>query len=869
MKNILLFALSLCGLMVLAQQSDSWVEDLPFQGTTFGQGSGRIVAVSKNPTNNFEMYIAFEKSGVWYSQNNGASFTPVFSDDMSLYVSAMGVDWNKGVVWVSTDKGVYNKRGTDGVWIRANLSNLKNVREFIFPSENEIGIAVMGDATSQKGYFYSQDGGVSWSQTFSSVGVVDVEMSPKDGKVIYMAAWDLSQTPYEITPYGRDTGLYKSKDAGKTWEEIGKRGSGFPRTNIGRMSIAAFDSNTLYVLLDNRNKLWRDKSEEIGFDNVSAQEFLSLEDDKIDEFIYKRGLHHLYSAQNLKEMVRSKATTPDGLKKTIDLPFEVIGAEVYKSVDGGEKWTKTHNSVLENVFYNKGYEVCALEINPNNQNELYIYAVPLLKSVDGGKSWRLLKDNPLDVKVDNFGFEGKQLVSITNQGTYQSLDFGKNWIRQQAPETVEIKNLSITGDGQIYASVENEGIFKLTGDNWVKISQQVGNLAVDDSGKFYVGKGFGTVYSSKLSKESTPPYYRDKNTKFGENTPVFISPQNNSIIYTGGNALYQSLNEGRTWSALSGELTNGNKGGNVSYGNITAISESPFQFGLLYVGTDDGMVQVSGNGGVSWQMVYSSFPQLNSVSCIVASKHQMDRVYVVVKSYMSQPLVFRSDDRGKTWNNLRSNLPEENVLTIAEDPQNEQVLYLGTDSGIYVSFDMGEKWHKFKNGLPKISVNQIVIDDKTKMLYAGTQNRGVFKGNISALKELKAAVQDQIFYPLAEEFSMAHSTKWGNASRAWETPEKPNMYFVAFSSVDGNKITIRISKEGVVLKSFEYTTKKGFNYIPYDLCVDDKGRVEYEKKKLKVFYKKATDGNYYIVKGTYQLNFVGELVDEERTLRIY
>ena len=403
---------------------------------------------------------------------------------------------------------------------------------------------------------------------------------------------------------------------------------------------------------------------------------------------------------------------------------------------------------------------------------------------------------------------------------------------------------------------------------WQQISSKNGKLVVDTNDKCYIAQSFGEIHSLQTNEPTLIPTYDKGKLRFSQHTPLIISPQNNAIIYTGSNYLHQSLNEGRQWNTISSDLTNGDKGGNRAYGTISAIAESPFQFGLLYTGSDDGMIYTSHNGGVSWQMVYSSFPEPNAVACLTASQHQKNRIYAVLKSSQDKTLVFKSENSGKTWDNLKANLPEENANILVEDNTNEQLLYLGTESGLYVSFDRGEKWHVFQKNLPCASVSQIVINPKTNIMYVGTKGRGIFQTDIRPLKELRAAVQDQVFYPLQETYSIEHSNKWGNIANAWEQPEIPTFYFDAFASKSDNKIVVKIRKEGVVLSTFSYTTEQGFNFLPYNLTLSEEGRVAYEKKKQKAIFKKATDGNFYLPKGTYQVLFEGDLVEEERILQI-
>lgn len=879
-RQVIIFLSILMSTMLYGQSSQeiirqnniqkSWVKSVPFAEIPFTQGIGQITDIAKNPQNSFEMYVATAHSGVWYSNNNGASFVPLFTDEMSQNVSAIAVDWASKTLWVATSQGIFYTENTGEKWTFVGLATLKNIQRIVATSASEVYLSALGEGeNSQRGIFKTTDKGKYWQHIFGQVGVTDITITSKNPETIYITAWDTETSPLTIIPFGKKSGIYKSTDSGATWKHITGQNSGFLQNNVGRISLAAFDSNRIYALVDNRNKLVGYSSQNISIEKLSAQEFLNLDNIQIETYLCSHNLQSKYSAENLRQIIRAKLATPLTLGKYLDAEPEVVGAEIYLSTDGGTSWKKQNNQPLTNVFYNKGYEISALAVHPKRENELYLSAIPLLRSTDGGKSWKLIKDNPLNNKVKRLWVDEQQIVYVNNLGISQSYDQGKTWLTQNIPQTIEVCALSVGNPEKqtLFASIDNLGIWKYS-HLWQQISPDNGKLVVDTNDKCYIAQPFGEIHSLQTNESTSMPAYDKGKLRFSQHTPLIISPQNNAIIYTGSNYLHQSLNEGKQWNTISSDLTNGDKGGNQAYGTISAIAESPFQFGLLYTGSDDGMIYTSQNGGVSWQMVYSSFPEPNTVVCLTASQHQKNRIYAVLRSQQGKVLVFKSENSGKTWDNIKANLPEENANVLIEDNTNEQLLYLGTESGLYVSFDRGEKWHIFQKNLPRVSVNQIVINPKTNIMYIGTKGRGIFQTDIRPLKEMRAAVQDQVFYPLQETYSIIHSSKWGNTASAWEQPEIPTFYFDAFASKATNKIVVKISKEGVVLNTFTYTTQQGFNFLPYNLTLSEEGRVAYEKKKQKAIFKKATDGNFYLPKGTYQVLFEGDLVEEERILQI-
>ena len=878
MKRIFLAATMLLSFASIAQVQNrqemirsqnlqkSWVKNIPFQALEISRGAGEIIQVERNPNNPYELYVALAESGVWYSENNGASFSPTFADFMTPQADAMAVDWDNHTLWVANHQGVFFKEQGKDWQATSPVGNIL-VRQITLLSPTNLCLSAMGEGDSIQGVLCTTDKGKNWNQTFGQVGVNELKKAPSAPETLFLAAWDCAFSPSNITAAGKKSGIYKSNNAGATWELITGAGSGFPQGNIGKISLAVFSPTSLYALVDNRERAKEDPSN-LNLQSLSTKDFLALDDERISQYIYNHSLEKKYSVDNLREAVRSGAVKVSDLTRFTDALPAVIGAEIYYSADGGKSWVKKNNKPLTNVFYNKGYEVGALAVNPKQENELYLSGVPLLRSNNGGITWTLLKDNPKEQKVHQLFADERQLILVTDQGMFQSLDQGRTWAKQQMPQTASVISLSIgkPENDTFYTSILNEGVFKHTTSGWSFLSPEKGALVVTPENKLFLSQPLGSILPLRQNKV-TLPYDKKTKQRYPLQTALALSPQNNTILYAGTNTLFQSLNEGKQWNTISPDLTNGDKGGILSYGTISAICESPFQFGLLYTGSDDGMIYTSQNGGVSWQMIYSSFPTPNRVACLLASKHTQERVYAILQNDNHQALLFRSNNMGKSWDNLKANLPEETLNVIVEDPANEQVLYLGTENGLYVSFDMGEKWHPFKENLPRSSVSAIAINPQNNQLYVGTKGHGFFTANVTSLRELRAAVQAQLFYPLKETYTIAYSPKWGNAPSPWQAAEEPVLYLESFASKDNNTIKISVVKNKITLAKFTYQTKVGFNFIPFDLTFVEDGRIAYEKKLLTTF-KKADNGKYYLPKGNYQIIFESDGFEEERTLVI-
>lgn len=840
----------------------SWVKDLPFTTVDFPQGVGNVLSVAQNPDNPYEMYLAIEHSGLWYTDNNGASYVPLLTREISQNVQAMGIDWQTQTLWIANDQGVFFSTDQGRQWQKTSLAISGGVTQFLFFPEGRIFVSVLGnEKQAPQGVFASADAGKSWKQVFGQVGVSHMVRTAHN--TLLISAWDRDFSDPEKRFSGKSSGIYQSTNFGENWQHLTGVESGFAQGNLGRICVAPHGEKLLYALLDNRNP---NPNANHSLEKLSPEAFLALSDKKIQEYLYERGLEQKFSVVNIRQILEDEITTPNQLSEYLGAMPAVLGAELYVSENAGKTWQKKDSPALKSVFFNKGYEVMALVVNPKNPKDLILSGIPLLRSLDGGASWKLLKNNPLENKVNQLLLSHRQLMYLTQGGFFQSFDLGKNWKAQNIPQTVKINSLNVGNpeDNSLWVSVQGSGIWKKKG-TWQQLSPENGNLVVSPENAAYVGQSFGEIFSLQEKKSSVLPVQKSAKQRFAPVTPVMISPQNSSILYSGGNHLFQSLNKGRQWNSISGDLTNGEKAVGAT-GVLSAVAESPFQFGLLYTGSDDGMIYVSKNGGVSWQMIYSSFPQPNRVACLLASSHQKNRVYAVLGSRNAQTLVFRSENNGKTWENLQSNLPNQNANVILEDSQNEQVLYLGTDSGLYVSFDMGERWHPFSKNLPRISVSQIAINPQRQTLYVGTQGNGIFQADIKALKELRAAVMAQLFYPLFATYSVDYSPKWGERANAWEAPVQPVLFLDAFASEAGNGLKVSILKDDIELKSFTWVTQTGFNFIPYDLTVTDSGRVEYEKKFNQQLTTKASDGHYYLPKGTYQLRFENDMIQETREL---
>ena len=374
----------------------------------------------------------------------------------------------------------------------------------------------------------------------------------------------------------------------------------------------------------------------------------------------------------------------------------------------------------------------------------------------------------------------------------------------------------------------------------------------------YTGFQFGNYF--RLNRETDEQTYIQPKHELGESpyrfnwqTPILLSPHNQDILYLGGNKLMRSMNQGDDWEAISGDLTKGGKPGNVAYGTLTSISESPFTFGLLYAGSDDGMLHVSTNAGGNWMDISKSFPEDLWVSRVIASKHKKERVYVTLNGYRwddFKAYVYVSENYGQTWKDISDNLPASPVNVIREDPENENVLYIGTDNGAYVSLDRGENWQAFSKGLPNVAVHDLVIQEREKDIVLGTHGRSLYLADVALLQKLEDSKMNDLI--LAEIKSLRSSNRWGSKYGEWYDVIEPSVSLQFYSPSEGKaKITIE-TESGTQVQQLETDALKGVNTMEYHATVSEKGMKALEKTDVKI--KKAENDMYYLPSGIYKVS---------------
>lgn len=329
----------------------------------------------------------------------------------------------------------------------------------------------------------------------------------------------------------------------------------------------------------------------------------------------------------------------------------------------------------------------------------------------------------------------------------------------------------------------------------------------------------------------------------------------------GSERVHRSFDQGDTFEAISEDLTTGGRKGDVAFSTLTTLHESPLAFGLLYAGSDDGLVHVTKDGGVSWQNITAGLPKDMWVSRIQASAHEKGRVYVVLNGYRwdnFNAMAYVSEDYGKSWTPIGEDLPLEPLNVIKEDPSNADMLYVGSDHGLYVSLDQGHSFMLMNNGLPAVPVHDVVIHPREKDILVGTHGRSMYIGSAEELQQLN----DQILAKALHTFGAAktrHSSFWGREFRG--EFNEPSVAIPIYAKEAGKATLSILTKDGLSLQEFETELKKGLNYPTYDLTIKEGVVEEYsqplrekqKKNERPLEFKAAENKKFYIYKGDYQV----------------
>jgi len=743
----------------LKLKNESIFKDLKWRAVGPEFMGGRIESIACPPGYNSIIYVGVGSGNVWKTVNNGTTWEPIFENESTFTIGDIAVSQSDpNIVWVGTGEvlmarssfagtGVFKSTDAGKTWQNMGLNDTHHIGKVLIDPKNPdiVYVAAIGHNytfNEERGLFKTTDGGKTWNKVLyisEKVGVVELVMDPSDNKTLYAAAWERDRKAWNNVVSGEGSGIYKTTDAGITWKRLM---NGFPAgKHVGRIGLAvsASNPNVVYALLDNQ------------------------------------------APRPKEEKGRRRAGA--------------IMGEVYRSDDKGKTWRKVNEDYLDTHI---GYDFCLIRVSPDNENEIYILGNYLLTSKDGGKTYRINRGKIAhllqhDIKVLHLDhhelwidpLNPDRLLLGNDGGFYISYDRGETWLHMNNLPIGEFYAISVDMDTpyNIYGGTQDDAA--LYGPSTHNLEDRLNKHGVEDPWKhiyldrwgggdsyftlvdpidpniIYYEHQFGRLRRKNMKGASTHRqktkergYTKDimpkeKNgepsLRYNWMTPFIISHHNPFILYYGANRVFKSLNRGDSWTCISPDLTTNpgpERQGNVPFGTITTISESPLQPGLIFVGTDDGNVQVTQNDGNSWTRINTGLPR-KWVSRIVVSRYDKGTVYVSLTGYREddfEKYLYMSTDFGKSWKSISGNLPSEPINVIREDPRKKDILYVGTDhGGVYTSLNKGLSWYSLCNNLPTAAVHDMVIHPRDNELVIGTHGRSIFILDVEPIQNFTAS----------------------------------------------------------------------------------------------------------------------------------
>jgi photosystem II stability/assembly factor-like uncharacterized protein len=809
--------------------------------------------------------VGTRNGGVWKTTNNGVTFEPVFDGQRRLSIGDVAVaPSNPDIVWVGTGEaycarssnsgdGVYKSLDGGRTWENMGLRDSHHIaRVIIHPANPDIVyVAAMGHLFSdnaERGVFKTSDGGRTWRKVLyinEKIGAVDLAMVRSEPDVLYAAMYDKVRLPWHYELGGPGTGIYKTSDGGRTWTRLE---GGLPTGRIGRIGLDVYqkDPNILYAVVENGNRR-----------PATAQE---AEQDR------RRGL---------------------------EAAPRTVGNEVYRSDDAGRTWRKV-NAGYEAALNKAPYSFNQLRVSTGDPETIYITGQSLASSEDGGRTWKGLTWPPDGVFREAFGdframwidpLDPDRLIFGSDGGVFVSYDRGRTCHHLYNIPLGEFYAVGVDMEDpyNIYGGMQDHDSWKgpsngwsgmVTQTDWVTVGGGDGMYnCVDptDSRWVYNNREMGAMwrFDQKLGVQTPITPRREAGAKplrFNWTPPISLSPHNPAIVYTGAQVLFRSLDRGDHWQEISPDLTTDEDAkqhgeGFISFCTITTVSESPVLPGVIWVGTDDGKVQVTKDGGATWldrtgALATAGGPENFWVSRVFASPHEAGTAFVAKTGWRLddyRPALFKTTDYGASWTSISAGLPADTcVNAFVQDRKNPDLLFAGTEDGVFMSADGGRSWLRFKGDMPSVKVTDLVIHPRENDLVVATYGRGLYVTDISAFQELREgglAADVHLFdiepRSLRLEGAIGNYHFYGDSHLA--TPNEPNAvvvnYYLKAKPKSPAKITVS-DAYGTVLDEIKGAAEAGFHTVLWPMRVRQPGSVEQRAGRLRD--RPAEPGEYVV-----------------------
>ena len=818
MKIFFVIAILTCSLFSVSQNTINSGMIGVLEARQFGPGtmSGRISAIEGvNKDDGKTIYVGTAGGGIWKSTNAGASYRSIF-DKYCQSIGAIAIDQKEpSIIYAGTGEsnmrnsvsygnGMYKSTDAGSNWKKIGLDSTEHISKIVIHPQNSdvIFAAVPGALWSKskhRGLYKSINGGDTWEKIFyldENTGCADLLVDPNDPNTMFISMWQFRRQPYSFNSGGNSSGLYKSTDGGKTFKEIK---NGLPPKPFGRIAmtlspsdpkqmLAIVESNKtgLYISSDG-GETWKSQSATL---NVTARPFYFstiVFDPKDPKRVYRPAFSFAYSSD---------------------------GGYSFSEASGDGGWVHS--------------DMHALWINPSNTNIMYLGTDGgVYMSVDKGVTWQFNHGLPVG-QFYHVSYDLREPYNI-----YGGLQDNGSWMAPSAaPGGIGNSNWDRVGGGDGFwtiADVDGKTVYS---------EYQGGNMFRAD---------LTTMKSEFIQPQKTA---KEEKLRWNWNTPLTIGNKNPKNLYVGAQYIYKSTDQGRNWKRISNDLTTNDKkkqeqeeSGGLSADNTSAenhctiftISESPLDENIIWVGTDDGNIQYTTDGGAKWTNVSANVAKCGIasqawVSSIQPSQFDKNKVYATFENHMYgdfNTYLAKSEDMGKTWKRLNSADFTGFAHKIKEDPINKNLLFLGTEMGLFASLDGGENWFRMKNNIPEYAlVRDLQIHPKTHDLIVGTHGRGIFIiDDIRAIRNLTKEIWDQDFYLFPIEDMVLNNGKFGwggpETSGGWATgnpSDHPSINYYLKQRLTSGKIVIEIYDESnMLIQTLPGTIRKGLNQVSWNL----------------------------------------------------